>query len=114
MARHDNMARHCAEIHGRYPSYMKADGVPKDQPYHPDWKQRMLCPEMIWVDKDRCCSLDDQESSESEQDEVIDDNKANDGNSFDAKIDDLVEEKRPEPNFVASSPVHSDSSSHQE
>ena len=88
MGRYDNMARHCAECHGRYPRYLRKDEEPKYPPYNKHWKKRMDDPDMIWVIVDEDCSVDDQESQESEQSEEQNDNEANDANSFNSESDD--------------------------
>ena len=67
----------------------------------------MLAPDPIWVEKSESCSCSDEESSESEQSEDDKDNPAVDAN-------DEEEEKLPEPDVDVSTPVYSDSRSHQE
>ena len=38
------MARHAQSFHGQHPRYLKKGQVPTD-PYHKDWKERMMNPE---------------------------------------------------------------------
>ena len=114
MVRHDNMARHCYEVHGQHPVFMTEDIQPKWKPYHQNWRRRMLVPDPIWIERSESCSCSDDESSESEQSEDDEDNPAVDANSFGDGADVEEEEKLPEPVVDLSSPVYSDSSSHQE
>ena len=74
----------------------------------------MLAPDPIWVEKSESCSGSDEESSESKQSEDDKDNPAVDANSFSDGANDEEEEKLPEPDVDVSTPVYSDSSSHQE
>ena len=46
---------------------MQKDGEPRWNPYHANWRSRMLNPKPIWVKKEESCSCSDEESSESEQ-----------------------------------------------
>ena len=73
--RFDGMARHAQSFHGQHPIYLKKGQVPTD-PYHKDWKERMMNPEptTLKFEDGSVSSVEEEEEGEQEEIETVTDN----------------------------------------
>ena len=84
------MSRHCREVHGMQPMYLKDGHKPRWKPHHTNWKRRVNCPDPIWVNveddsdsEDACSNFSSQRNSGDAPDSGIKSNRSNNGSKVD-------------------------------